>query len=86
MICFVPRDGELRDSYYWWEPYDRQVAEDALARANNRYTLLAMFGLDVALSLYPLCDEDTNPDWQWCRWCNPHRVAAANPHPFALNR
>jgi hypothetical protein len=86
MICFVPRDGELRDSYYWWEPYDRQVAEDALARANNRYTLLTTLGLETALSLFPLCDEDTNDDWEWCRWCNPLRGPVVNAHPFALKK
>lgn len=84
MICFLPRDGELRDSYYWWETYDRSVAEAALARANNRYALLASLGLDLALSLFPLCDEDINPDWEWCRWCNPHRAPVVNAHPFAL--
>lgn len=83
MICFLPRDGELRDSYYWWEPYDRSVAEAALARANNRYTLLTTLGLEAALSVFPLCDADTNPDWEWCRWCNPHRTTTVDPHPFA---
>jgi hypothetical protein len=86
MICFLPRDGELRDSYYWWEPYDRGIAEAGLARANNRYALLASLGLDLALSLYPLCDAETNADWEWCRWCNPHRTAVTNPNPFALRK
>ncbi|UXE04776.1 exonuclease [Arthrobacter phage Shambre1] len=83
MICFVPRDGELSDNYYWWEPYDREVAEAALRRANNRYTLLRTLGLNGALSLFPLCDASINPDWEWCPWCNPLRTITYNPRPFA---
>jgi hypothetical protein len=32
MIAFLPRDGELADAYIWHEPYDEQVAIDALER------------------------------------------------------
>jgi hypothetical protein len=32
MIAFLPRDGELKDAYIWHEPYDEQVAIDALER------------------------------------------------------
>ena len=84
MICFVPRDGELSDSFYWWEPYDRSIAEQALARANNRYDLLAALGYEQARDLFPLCDATTNSDWEWCDWCKPHRTINYNPHPFAV--
>ena len=85
MICFVPRDGELRDSFYWWEPYDRSIAEKYLDRANNRYTLLQTLGLQATLDLWPLCDSTSNPDWEWCPWCNPLRTASNyNRNPFAV--
>lgn len=81
MIVFLPRDGELRDTYYWWEPYDESVAIDALTRAENRYQLLAALGLDQALQLFPFCDDP------WCDWCAPHQgvesALANNPNPFA---
>lgn len=32
-IAFLPRNGELADAYIWHEPYDEQVALDALQRA-----------------------------------------------------
>jgi hypothetical protein len=63
VIAFVPRDGELRDAYLWWEPYDRAVAEAALKRANAAYDLLTGLGLEGALALYPECGD------RWCDWC-----------------
>lgn len=85
MICFVPRDGELRDNFYWWEPYDEEIANTYLRRANNRYALIQQFGLDQALGLFPLCNNQTNPDWEWCPWCNPLRTPENyNQHPFAV--
>ena len=83
MIVFLPRDGELRDTYFWWEPYNEQIAFDALARAESRYQLLAALGLEQALTLFPYCDDP------WCDWCSPHQgVGSAltnNPNPFAPN-
>jgi hypothetical protein len=32
-ICFLPRNAELADTVWWSEPYDEQIAVDALARA-----------------------------------------------------
>lgn len=84
-ICFIPRDGELRDNWYWWEPYDRSIAEHYLARANNRWDLIQALGVEQALQLFPLCDNRTNPDWEWCPWCNPHRTPENyNKNPFAV--
>lgn len=34
MIAFLPRNGELADAHIWHEPYDEQVALDALYRAD----------------------------------------------------
>lgn len=35
MIAFLPRNGELHEAYFWSEPYDEQVALDALQRAEG---------------------------------------------------
>lgn len=79
MIMFVPRDGELKDSYFWWEPFDEQVAVEALARAENRYNLLKALGLEGALSLFPTCSD------MWCDWCKGERPAAvASGNPFKV--
>lgn len=31
-LVFLPRDGQLRNAHVWVEPYDQQVASDAIAR------------------------------------------------------
>src|SRR6202007_2411815 len=31
-VMFLPRNGELREAYFWSEPYDEQVAIQALQR------------------------------------------------------
>lgn len=69
MIVFHPRDGELTDSYYWWEPYNRQIALDALARANQHYSLLTGLGLQGALSMFPFCGD------RYCDWCKRDKKA-----------
>ncbi len=35
MVVFLPRNGELAETYVWHEPYDEQVALDALQRATG---------------------------------------------------
>ncbi|WP_404285406.1 hypothetical protein [Glutamicibacter arilaitensis] len=80
MICFLPRDGELDDSFFWWEPYDEQVALDALDRANKYWNLIELFGLEEAIKMFAPCED------QWCPWCAPaNKVTAAKArNPFAV--
>jgi hypothetical protein len=77
MLAFVPRSegtATLGDTVFWWEPYDRGIAEAALERANKLYDLIAAVGLPAALGAYPnRCDDE------WCRFCHP----PANPAPPA---
>lgn len=93
MIFFVPRDGELKDAYVWWEPFDEQVALDTLAHANRLHAAIQAFGKDTVLQQFPLCqnhdegDENYNKDADWCDWCTPARNAeaaalAGNPFSF----
>jgi len=35
MVVFLPRNGELAETYVWWEPYDESVATAALERATG---------------------------------------------------
>lgn len=40
-ICFLPRNSpNMRDGFWWHEPYDEQLALDVLARANQLHTTL----------------------------------------------
>ena len=79
MIFFIPRDGELTDSLVWSEPYNENIALNALARMNQLNGLLQAIGLEQALSLYPECEG------RFCPWCAPGRklTAATSTNPFA---
>lgn len=60
-VMFLPRNGELKDAYWWSEPYDEQVALDALARANAAHTVVTALG-DGALPHLATADA-------FCRLC-----------------
>lgn len=61
MIVFMPRDGELADSYVWHEPYDEQVAIDGLQRATGIAVATKAMGHD-ALAQLPTAES-------YCRHC-----------------
>lgn len=68
-IWFLPRDGELNQAVWWEEPYDPHRAAAALGRLNRLWTMLQVVGLDQALAVAPLCDD------QWCTWCRAEKRA-----------
>lgn len=70
MIVFLPRDGEITDSYFWWEPYDRAVAEEAMNKANQLHTLIKTIGVEATLAMFPLCNN------RFCPWCPADRQAS----------
>jgi hypothetical protein len=35
MVVFLPRNGELGETYVWHEPYDEEIARDTLQRATG---------------------------------------------------
>lgn len=61
MIAFLPRNGELADAYIWHEPYDEQVALDALQRLAGIDLATKTLG-DRALEILPTADA-------WCHHC-----------------
>lgn len=69
MIVFLPRDGELDDGYWWWEPWDEAIALAGLDRANHLYALLESLGLEKAVALFDPCHD------QYCPWCSTVRSA-----------
>jgi hypothetical protein len=54
-VMFLPRDGALRDAYYWHEPYDEQVAIDTLQRAEGIVQATRALG-PAALAILPTAD------------------------------
>lgn len=47
MIAFLPRNAPLDQAYFWHEPYDEQIALDALQRADGIATGVALLGHQV---------------------------------------
>jgi hypothetical protein len=77
-ICFLPREGEMTDTYIWTEPYDRAIAEAALERVNRLAALLQAVGISQAVQAYGPCDDT------WCPWCGtgssfPRRPTTGSP-------
>jgi hypothetical protein len=60
---FLPRDGELGETYVWSEPYDESVAVAALSRATGLAQLVQVIGLQAVVDMTPACDD------QWCPVC-----------------
>jgi hypothetical protein len=79
MICFLPRDGELSDAFHWWEPYDPAVADWAIARCNQLDQMWRALGVQKALELFPLCQDN------YCDWCALDRAKSAAANPFKIN-
>jgi hypothetical protein len=72
MIAFVPRDGELEDTYFWWEQYQPAVAEDALRRANDLFNSIQALGMETVLASYLPCTEipALKKKSAFCPWCS----------------
>ncbi|MBO0596365.1 hypothetical protein I2485_01930 [Nesterenkonia sp. E16_7] len=64
MIAFLPREGELTDTYLWSEPYNPRVAWETLQRTEQLEQLRRSLGIEAALALYSPCD------YRFCDWCN----------------
>jgi len=60
-VLFLPQNDELSSAYYWTEPYDEQVALDALAKANGVADLVDKVQ-HLALPLLPTADA-------FCTYC-----------------
>lgn len=77
-ICFLPREGELTDSYIWTEPYQEQVALDAIARCQQLAALLDIVGINQALEMFPPCTE------YFCDWCKTEDKPKPEPTATAI--
>lgn len=81
-ICFLPRDGELRDHYWWTEPFDPQVAADALQRMHGLQLAHQALG-DAAFAAVGTADD-------YCSFCPFYQPAATDlatgcpGHPGAI--
>lgn len=76
-ICSLPRDGELRDAVWWSEPFNPQIAADALQRLHGVEMALATLGAPSALALLPMVDDYCGT----CEFKNPRTATAADGCP-----
>lgn len=60
-VFYLPQSGELRDGFFWSEPYDEQVAVDTLDRAQRVQTVVDTVG-SIAPGLFPTTDA-------YCTYC-----------------
>lgn len=74
---FIGRDSEYAERCWWHEPYDEQIAIDALNRATTIAQLVDALGIDTVVGMYPECDD------RWCAWCaEPRRYSATPAQPI----
>lgn len=60
-VWFLPRNQELKQNHLWVEPYDEQIAVDALARVEGIAKLVRTLGVAAAAML--------PPTENWCVFC-----------------
>lgn len=70
-ICFLPRNGDLREAFLWHEPYDEQIAVEALNRLAGIWTLLQLQGRQ-AIAAAPTAD-------QYCLNCPFFKAGSTDP-------
>lgn len=61
-IIFLPRTVTLADRVVWHEPFDPQVATEALERLAGVHVLTTLAGADAPAHLAPT--------WDYCRYCD----------------
>lgn len=69
-LIFYPRSGWLDDAYVWVEPYDRQVALDALARMYAIADKLIDLNVEENPQRYQLIDATPGDACVWCPFHN----------------
>lgn len=76
-IYFLPAAGELGDGYYWSEPYNRAIADQAMDRANRLDQALRALGPALVMPSLP-----TAPDHcEHCPWWVPKTTDLARACP-----
>lgn len=65
-VMFLPQNGELADAHLWAEPYNEQIALDALTRVGGVAALTSAAG-PAALPLLPTADS-------YCGYCPWYRA------------
>ncbi len=70
-VIFMTRDGEFTDRHVWHEPYDEQIAVDALTRASGIQAALDALGPEFTIPTLATADAH-------CRFCSWFRPGQTN--------
>lgn len=70
-VIFMTRDGEFTDRHVWHEPYDEQIAVDALTRASGIQAALDALGPEFTIPTLATADAH-------CRFCSWYRPGQTN--------
>ena len=87
-VMFLPRNGELREAYYWSEPYDEQVAVNALKRLEGIAIASKALGpavlpqLDTADAFCTMCPYFKARSTDLTVGCPGHPTSRANSSNF----
>lgn len=70
-LVFYPRGGLLSGLYVWAEPYNRQIAQDALDRLDAIRELANRLRVDEDPDAWQHIPANPGPDCRWCPWMRP---------------
>ena len=70
-VWFLPRNQELRQNYLWTEPFNEQIALDALNRVEGIAKLTGQLGA-AAATLLPATEN-------WCTFCSYFKPGSTDP-------
>jgi hypothetical protein len=74
-LVYLARDHDFDKSFEWTEPYDPQVAEDALERMYKVMNLLQDLGVADNPALWGAVPAIPTPDCVWCPYFRPGKPA-----------
>jgi hypothetical protein len=70
-VIGVPRGGFLSGTVVWTEPYERQIALDALARKDKTLELIAALDVEDHPDRWALIPADSGSGCRYCPWFLP---------------
>lgn len=74
-LVYLARDHDYDKSFEWTEPYDPQIAENALERMYRVMNLLADLGVADTPALWGAVPAIPTPDCVWCPYFRPGKPA-----------
>lgn len=71
VLAILPRTGYLSGMWLWREPYNRQIALDAIARVYNIRDLIIAIDPEANPAMWSLIPAEPSHDCRFCPWFRP---------------